>query len=45
MIDGKLPNGKRKLVEAWMEIHREDLKADWQLAVDGQKPFPIEPLR
>jgi hypothetical protein len=45
LIEGKLPNSKRKLVEAWMEIHREDLKADWQLASQGQKPFPIDPLR
>ena len=45
LIEGKLPNSKRKLVEAWMEIHKEDLKADWQLAIQGQKPFPIDPLR
>jgi len=34
-----------KLVQAWLEIHREDLMADWELAVSGQTPFPIEPLR
>ena len=28
-----------------MEIHKEDLMADWHLAVNGQKPFPIDPLR
>lgn len=31
--------------QAWLEIHREDLMADWELAVNGQTPFPIEPLR
>lgn len=30
---------------AWVEIHRDELMADWQLAVSGQTPFRIEPLR
>ena len=34
-----------RLVLAWVEIHRDDLMADWQLAVSGQPPFKIEPLR
>ena len=38
----ELPN---QLVQAWIEIHREDLLADWELAVSGQQVFPIEPLR
>jgi len=29
---------------AWIEIHHDDLKADWELAVDGKKPFPIRGL-
>jgi hypothetical protein len=29
----------------WMEIHRDELVADWQLAAAGQQPFKIEPLR
>jgi hypothetical protein len=39
-----LPSGKHKLVVAWIEIHREDLLADWELAVKGKKPFPIKGL-
>lgn len=34
-----------KLVQAWLEIHRDELMADWQLAVEGQPVFKIEPLR
>ena len=45
IIEGKLPSNKIKLVSAWIEIHREDLIADWQLAVEGQQVFQIEPLR
>ena len=45
VLEGTLPPGKMRLVQAWVEIHREDLMADWQLAVDGEQPFKIEPLR
>jgi len=34
-----------KLVQAWIEIHRDELVADWELAVSGQPPYKIEPLR
>ncbi len=28
-----------------IEIHRDALLADWELAVNGQAPFSIDPLR
>jgi len=34
-----------KLVQAWLELHREELLANWELAVSGQCPYKIEPLR
>ena len=40
-----LRRAKLKLVEAWIELHRDELMADWTLAVDGQPVFKIEPLR
>jgi hypothetical protein len=40
-----LPPGKTKLVQAWIEIHREELMADWALASRGEAIFRIEPLR
>jgi hypothetical protein len=44
VLAGEIPSKKHKLVVAWIEIHQEDLIADWQLAVNGQKPFPIKGL-
>ena len=44
LLAGLLPPNKNKLVVAWIEIHREDLQADWELAVNGKKPFPIRGL-
>jgi len=45
LLEGGLPPGKMKLVLAWIEIHGDDLVADWQVAASGQQPFRIEPLR
>ncbi len=45
MLSGKLRANKLKLVHAWIEIHRDDLMADWELAVEGQRVFRIQPLR
>ncbi len=45
VLEGSLPKNKMKLVQAWIEIHTDDLIADWQLAVNGDQLFKIEPLR
>ncbi len=42
VLAGNLPPQKHKLVVAWIEIHKEDLMADWKLAVNGQNP--LEPV-
>ncbi|WP_395947043.1 DUF4160 domain-containing protein [Caedibacter taeniospiralis] len=42
---GSLPVSKMKLVQAWMEIHREDLLVDWKLAISGEPVFKIDPLK
>lgn len=45
VIEGQLRTAKLKLVDAWVELHRDELMADWELAVNGQPIFKIEPLR
>ena len=45
LIEGELPSNKMKLINAWIEIHQEDLMADWQLAVNGNEIFKIDPLK
>lgn len=44
ILAGELPLRKHKLVVAWIEIHHDDLLADWQLAINGKKPFTIRGL-
>jgi len=45
VISGSLPRKQTRLVQAWIELHQESLMIDWSLAVTGQEPLRIEPLR
>ena len=45
LLEGDLPTKQFKLVQAWIEIHKEDLMVDWELAVQGDEPFRIPPLQ
>lgn len=45
VIEGKIPKNKMKLVEAWVEIHQDELMADWQLAIEGEQLFKIDGLK
>ena len=42
---GELPKKQDKLVQAWIEIHKDDLLANWKLASEGEQIFKIEPLK
>jgi len=44
LLAGSLPRRQLRLVEAWAELHQEELLADWARLQGGQKPLPIEPL-
>lgn len=45
LLEGSIPKNKMKLVVAWIEIHKEDLQANWKLLSDGHQFFKIDPLR
>ena len=38
-------SAKLRLVLAWIEIHQDELMANWELAVAGEQIFKIDPLR
>jgi len=44
LIEGTLPTNKENLIKAWIEIHREYLLANCQLAVSGNTVFSIDPF-
>ena len=45
VLEGSFPANKMKLILAWIEIHRDELQANWQLLLDGETTFKIEPLK
>jgi len=45
VLEGEIPSKPLRLIQAWIEIHKDELLADWQLCQNGEKPFKIEPLK
>jgi len=45
LLEGSLPKSKIKLVHAWIEIHQDELMANWRLAIQGEPIFKIDPLK
>jgi hypothetical protein len=45
LIAGSLPMRQRRLVEAWAELHAEELKSNWERAIVGKSTSHIDPLR
>ena len=45
VLEGELKSNKMKLVQAWIEIHQEELMADWELAINDENVFKIDPLK
>ena len=45
LMEGSMPRRQVRLVEAWAELHQEELTRDWQRLQAGQRPLPIEPLK
>lgn len=45
ILEGNLPSKQRKMLEAWMAIHEDELRANWQMLSDGEGFFKIDPLR
>ena len=45
VIEGIMSPKQLRLIQAWIEIHKEELLADWKLCQNGEKPFQIEPLK
>lgn len=44
ILAGELPRKQLRLVQAWIELRRDELMADWDLAVAGENPYKIDPL-
>ena len=45
LIAGSIPQREQRLVEAWAELHQDELLADWDLLDQGRPPARIAPLQ
>lgn len=45
LIAGNISRKQQRFVEAWAELHQEELLKDWWLLQSGHLPKPIEPLK
>ena len=45
VLRGVLPSKQLKLVLAWCELHRDELKKNWNLASQHAELQPVEPIR
>ena len=45
VTEGGLPTRQLRLVQAWVEIHKDNLLANWALCLNGEEPFKIDPLK
>ncbi len=45
VLDGFLPKKQHNLVIAWMEIHKDELVALWNVAQSDGEFFKIDPLK
>ena len=45
VLAGKIPPKQLKMVEVWIDLHKDELLANWELAISGEELFRIEPLR
>ncbi len=44
ILAGRLPRKQLRLVQAWIELHRDELLANWEIATLGENPYKIKPL-
>ena len=45
ILSGNIPNKQKKLVEAWIELRKEDLITLWNMLQSGNNGFTIEPIK
>ena len=44
LMEGNLSARHLRFVQAWIEIHKDELLANWDLCMGGKEPFRIKPL-
>lgn len=45
LTDGDMPKRQQKFIAAWAELHKDELMANWELAMAEQSLYKIAPLQ
>ena len=45
LLEGEFPKKQSRLVVAWIEIHKDSIEANWELARSKQPLHKIDPLK
>jgi hypothetical protein len=45
VLAGDVPSRQLRMVQVWVDLHQDELMANWELAVSGEEPFRIAPLQ
>ena len=45
LLAGSIPAKQLRMVQVWIDLHLDELLADWELAKQGQEVFRIDPLK
>lgn len=44
LLEGEMPRRQIKFIAAWAELHKDELLANWELAMNEQALYKIAPL-
>ena len=45
LLAGELPLKQLRMVQVWIDLHRDELLANWELIKEGGEIFRIDPLK
>jgi hypothetical protein len=45
VLAGDFPAKQLRMVQVWIDLHQDELLADWEMAISGEEPFRIHPLQ
>ena len=45
LLEGEMPSKQLKLIQAWVVIHHDELLANWELAMNEEPLYKIDPLK
>jgi hypothetical protein len=45
LLAGDFPPRQLRMIQVWVDLPRDELLANWEIAKEGGEPFRIDPLR